>query len=303
MVFFSQDETPGYRELTKSVQSANSLFHFMSKREFLFEAIKNKALCPRYCNEDLKYLGLINADGTKMNSVNVLEVCFCDIKLHSIFNKFEIENVKGVGYSLSNEEIKDLKSSYNSHPCFYGSYAIAFSKEWSIKNGIEPVQYVTKNSLLIECLRESFNEFIKKDDISEKIACDYLRRLAFIKPIDGQMRRSYHEKTIECTKNFHDEREWRFVPGFNKSLSFFRYNEPISSIELANDSNKIKNDKVYDDLKLFFNYEDVKYIIVKNNEDAKEMLNFVQNLSGLDQLNKDSLIMKILVLEDIRKDW
>lgn len=44
------------------VHSANSLFHFVTKSQYLFDDLKRKALCPRYCNEDVGYLN-INYNG------------------------------------------------------------------------------------------------------------------------------------------------------------------------------------------------------------------------------------------------
>ena len=38
------------------VQSANTLFHFMSKSEHLEWILKNRAIAPRYCVEDKKAL-------------------------------------------------------------------------------------------------------------------------------------------------------------------------------------------------------------------------------------------------------
>ena len=40
------------------VQSANTLFHFMQRHEYLSALLKRRALVPRYCQENIAYLNL-----------------------------------------------------------------------------------------------------------------------------------------------------------------------------------------------------------------------------------------------------
>ena len=42
------------------VQSANTLFHFMKKEDYLKSILFNKAIIPRYCVENINYLGIKN---------------------------------------------------------------------------------------------------------------------------------------------------------------------------------------------------------------------------------------------------
>jgi len=39
-------------------QSANTLFNFMRKRSYLKKILQNKAIIPRYINEEISYLGI-----------------------------------------------------------------------------------------------------------------------------------------------------------------------------------------------------------------------------------------------------
>ena len=41
-------------------QSANTIFNFMKKPEYLKEILEKKAIIPRYCKEDLVYLNIHN---------------------------------------------------------------------------------------------------------------------------------------------------------------------------------------------------------------------------------------------------
>lgn len=59
-------------------QSANTLFHFMTKQEYLDSILRRRAIIPRYCIETIDYLNIHN--GTRVfNEAAILQKCFCDI--------------------------------------------------------------------------------------------------------------------------------------------------------------------------------------------------------------------------------
>lgn len=106
-------------------------------------------------------------------------VCFCDINFHKLHD----------------------------HIQFYGGYGIAFSKDWGLKRGIQPIQYINPKSSLRCDFGQAFN--LALEDKHEDVLSDYiLTHMNYIKPIEGTMIRN--EKQI--LKNFTDECEWRFVP-------------------------------------------------------------------------------------------
>lgn len=107
----------------KPKQSANTLFRFFTKKEYLFNVIKNSALNPRYYVENVEYLNI------ERKKVAYPMICFCDINLHKI----------------------------SGHIDFYGKYGIAFSKEWGKMKGIQPIQYINPNSILSKDFSEVFN--------------------------------------------------------------------------------------------------------------------------------------------------
>ena len=53
-------------------QSANSLFHFMKKGDYLNDILRRKALVPRYCFETVEYLDIHN-DNHRFNDVAILQ--------------------------------------------------------------------------------------------------------------------------------------------------------------------------------------------------------------------------------------
>lgn len=73
-------------------QSANTLFHFMKKQEYLNSILRRRAIIPRYCIETIDYLNIRN--GTRLfNEVAILQKCFCDIPFHKLADSFAVNVV------------------------------------------------------------------------------------------------------------------------------------------------------------------------------------------------------------------
>lgn len=83
-------------------QSANTLFRFFKKADYLFDTLEKSAMIPRYYVETIDYLNV------QMKHIAYPMICFCDINLHKM----------------------------SEHIGFYGAYGIAFSKEWGMNKGI-----------------------------------------------------------------------------------------------------------------------------------------------------------------------
>lgn len=312
-------------------QSANTLFHFMNKEEYLKNILIKKALIPRYCEEDIKYLNISKKE--IFSKIAILQKCFCDIPIHRIHAPFILEG-KGEKYEklLKDKNIKFEIS--NTHPDFYGKYAIAFSKSWGERNNLHPILYLNPNCSFVKEFTVFFNNAIDAKDLSEEILKDILNRLAYMKPIRGSMKRFINYKKfstiysnepiegkmeIEFSKNFCDEQEWRYVPNLKElnnsnlktNLDIIIANPSIlqNSIMMNNLNNRIAKEE-YQDLWLHFNYEDIKYIIVPDKNARLEFIKIIKALSNNNFKPKNKaasqkliLISKILVLEDIRKDW
>lgn len=170
----AQELRPPY---SPPIQSADTLFHFVKRFDFLLPVIKEFAVIPRYCVEDVDYLNI----GMKQIAYPML--CFCDINLHRM----------------------------QEHMALYGSYGIAFSKKWGIEKGIQPIQYVNPQSPLRMDFSNAFLDSLNSE--TENTAQDYLlSQMYYLKAIQGTMERS-GEKIF---KNFTDECEWRFIPDVKK---------------------------------------------------------------------------------------
>lgn len=196
-------------------QSANTLFHFMSKSQYLKSILINKAIVPRYCIENIEYLD-IHIDDISFKEVAILQKCFCDIPFHKLTDNFELKGVGEVYDSLNIDE-KSYLAKNNTHPDYYGKFAISFTKSWGEYKKLQPVFYLNENSSYTEEFTQLFSSVISDDNIPDEYANDILNRLSFAKPLRGIMKRTImcnnsERVNVEFYKNFHDEKEWRYVP-------------------------------------------------------------------------------------------
>jgi hypothetical protein len=154
------------------------------------------------------------------------------------------------------------------------------------------------------------------DDIPEEYSQDIINRLAYIKPLRGIMQRQITRNdssiTVELYKNFHDEREWRYVPNADV-LTSLKIESIIANpkiLPFANEISKSLEHERYKTLWLDFSYDDIRYIIVPNINARIELIKTISSLPTSCFENQDDismqksiLISKILVLTEIRKDW
>lgn len=299
-------------------QSANTLFHFMSKSEYLKSILIKRAIVPRYCMENIEYLD-IHIGNISFKEVAILQKCFCDIPFHKLTDNFEL-NGFGEVYELLNDDEKLILMKNNTHPDYYGKFAIAFSKSWGENKNLQPVHYLNENSLYTVELTKLFESVLSADSIPEEYASDILNRLSFTKPIRGIMKRTIKRNnsenvSIEFYKNFHDEKEWRYVPN-PTVLSAAKIERIIANPNILNlragiiDINDNLATEKYRPLWLEYNYDDIRYIIVPDLHSRIDIINTIMAIPD-EQFDNQSqvlmqkyiLISKILVLEEIRKDW
>ena len=245
-------------------QSPDTLFTFVSKLDYLFKSIDTKMISPWYCVEDISYLRI---DG--INRIAIPMKCFCDIKLHNLKH----------------------------HIHWYGSYGIAFSKAFAIKNGIQPVHYLIPDSELATNLSHTFN--LVKDDNREDYNYnelkDYLMHtLLFNKPNEGPfINRLTGEKEIKC---FTDECEWRFVP----DVSSVGYQQIIFDTTVLDDKTIMNSYSAplseETSVSIPFSYSDIKHIILKKDEDFSTFIEHLSNIN-LSSNERDRLIAKVIIWE------
>ena len=256
---------------TPSKIQADTLFTFTSELEFLIPYIENACLYPRYCDEDIEYLEI-----DKLKKIYIPMKCFCDINLHRI----------------------------NCHLDWYGYYGLAFPKDWGMKNGIQPIQYINPDSRLRKDFSTVFNHILN-DDMSETTDLDnmmksfMLHELMYYKPYEGKMKNRRSKKVEK--KCFTDECEWRYVPDLsNSDFQQIYYDTSIMNAGIMNDiSNSLTK---VSGVSLGFDYSDLKYIIIKTTDDFVKLVSVINNLR-IDENTKNELISKIIIWEFASKDY
>ncbi len=259
---------PKDTEYIEPEQSANTLFKFMKKMDYLKEIIKNCAIIPRYNDEIINYLK-ITLIGDR---IAFPMICFCDINL----TKLKLHAKK------------------------YGDYGIGIKKEWAYKNvDIEPIHYVNPNSNEVIDFRDAFFEALSNSNKDSEKVSNYLSTsLLYMKPIFGKMDNG--EKTdFYC---FHDEREWRYIPHIDeKNIDLILRDKYLTDAYkmISNETLRL-NEKYW----LKFSPEDINYIIVENEKEAIKLAEYIYTLEDRYTRNQIlGMISKILILNNLGKDW
>ncbi len=154
---------------------SNSLFHFTKSLDVL-ESILRDGFWPRYCAEDVRWLGLRDDEFLAFPMV-----CFCDIPISRIAEHVE----------------------------FYGSYGLGMTREWAEKNTLNPVMYFSGQTPLLTAINTNAVRLLQlPEELKEPAKKDHRYVLAYSKPTRGAMLVS--GKPLE--KDFYQESEWRYVP-------------------------------------------------------------------------------------------
>jgi hypothetical protein len=200
----------------------------------------------------------------------------------------------------------DLRlSELKTHMSEYGKYGIGLSKEWANDKGLNPVWYVNKNCDFADNFIDALNGIyrhlntVKDGDIYQGLSDDYMKIVdayRYIKNYEGKLTRN--GKTINNFR-FADEREWRYIPPLSKSdvLPFI----PISRIRTKKQKAEY-NDKIAH-LKLHFEPNDIRYLIVESEDDIVYLVNHLRVVKNrFSQHDIDRLSSRILTAEQIHND-
>lgn len=230
--------------------SSNTLFHFTRSKDNLLSILRNN-FYPQLCYENFYGTIFNSPQGAVGFEKAVPMVCFCDLPLSQI----------------------------EKHTETYGEYALGLTKEWAVRNKVNPVVYTYPGSDFSEILRNLFANFPsvqkRQKEISLKLdKNDFENQLTsaiqYVKPYEGLLWKN--GKYTDITVRYYDEREWRFIPRLYDELP-----NPImlriGGEEERNAFEKINKDlKELDGLKLKFEPKDIKYIIVKSESEILPVL-------------------------------
>lgn len=245
------------------------LFHFTKRKKALFGILKN-TFKPSYARERIYSLN-------DHRDLAIPMVSFCDLKLH---------------------DIKD-------HIANYGSYGIGLTKDWANRNGLNPVLYTNKDCPLVADLMRAFtNLFNHTEQIRNAIEytamADNILMIQniyrYIKNYEGPLTR--RGKIVDKKYRFADEREWRYVPPINTPdiMGFLQ----MSAVDTAAKKRLWNRRIIY---KLSFQPDDIRYIIVKNDDDIDQMLRYLRRVKS--RYNEETihrLSSRILTTYQINND-
>ncbi|SNY42181.1 Putative abortive phage resistance protein AbiGi, antitoxin [Pseudomonas sp. LAMO17WK12:I6] len=240
---------------------SNTLFHFTKNLDVLKSVLLN-GFWPRYCLEDIAWQTL------EKDFVAYPMVCFCDIPMSRI-----TEHVK-----------------------FYGSFGLGLTKEWGIKNNLNPVIYFSGSNPLHQSIRH-LTELAStvEDQKKKKAGLKEIRNiLAYSKPISGRM----ILRGEPVNKDFYQESEWRFVPQHEKINDFLHEASHNNETKLTN-----ANKKTRDNCMLKFCPGDIRYIFVPTDSDIPEVMNFLQTeLGDVPSAELKVLMSRVTSLQSVTLD-
>ncbi len=253
-----------------STVQADTLFTFTNQLDWIIDPLQRKMLSPRYCIENIKYLKI-----SSLKEIAIPMRCFCDINMHRL----------------------------GDHLNWYGYYGLAFSKEWGMEKGIQPVRYINPESRLRKDFTTAFNATLietKKKCASHKKLQNYiLHDMMYCKPYSGRFKNRRTGKSQP--KCYTDECEWRFIP----DVTVAGYDSVIYDSNILHPSNINTISDSMDgvaEISLTFDYTDIKYIIVETMDDLNRITSVILKFDTTEEI-KHSLISKILVWENSKGDF
>ena len=246
--------------------SSETLFHFTNSLEKLKGILRNE-FYPHYSLE--KY----PLDPKKEPSILAIPmVSFCDIPL---------------------SEVKE-------HVKIYGYYGIGMSKNWAEKKGLNPVLYLYKGSDLAIGIEEmlisaaNMQTLIEEEEKKRRtVLISLLNMFRYIKPFKGDFIRN---GKLRKNYKFYNEREWRYIPDLKKYYALTE--EAFQDLK----KHKEKDEKLKV-TKLTFEPKDIKYIIIKNEEEISGMVEALQHIkSKYDPHTVKILTTRIISYKQIKED-
>ena len=273
---------------------SNSLFHFTLKEEYLLDILEN-GFWPRYCFEDIEWL-------IPKDLKNELEKQEEDNLCISFIKDLIKNNISSIAYPMSC--FCDIPlSKITAHTDFYGGFGLGMTKEWGIRKGLNPIFYLSDNSIIPNLIQSFLLKTVPidfwKSIQSEKTNQNTIIQLMkFLKPLSGKMK----VNGIEVTKNFDEECEWRYAPASYENNSFQNFLLNF----LANNNEELQNQNLITkkDASLKFEPSDIKYIFVPEDSNIPTIINKINTIfTDCPDDERLLLLSKVISLETIRKDF
>ncbi len=271
----------------------SSLFHYTDMNAL--KRILLDGLVPNYCSEDL------SVDGTEI-VIGIPMICFCDIPL-------------------------TRTSEFCSR---YGNHAIGLSKDWAMRNGVNPILYAADNDVIISLSFYRNYEMMLLRQVRNAGGNPHSLRIELTNPnsvnnivpfVNHHIAQAANRKLFGYVKRYESEwqgkplvnyieNEWRYVvDDIDNTLWFWNKDDYMNWRGDVNEKKPVPNDELKA-RKLTFRADDITHIIVQTEEQVLRMIRFISNLKqigGIVDNVSDSdqkiLISKIISQERISKDF
>jgi len=218
--------------------------------------------------------------------------------------KYCSENVtldKELNYAAPMVSFCDIPlSEIKDHIGKYGAYGIGLTKQWAQKNKLNPVLYIQSGSLLSKSINESYLEIAGDKNVEWNKLTEgqknWLNILRHVKNYEADLSRGG-----EVVKNyrFSDEREWRYTPEYKDCMQM-----AINTIAYKTEEQKSQINKGIENLRLHFEPNDIKYIIIEREGEISEFVEILKKSKGNKYSYNDveRLMTRIITTEQIKTD-
>lgn len=218
--------------------------------------------------------------------------------------KFCLENINLItelNYAAPMLSFCDIPlSQIKDHIGKYGAYGIGLTKEWAQRNKLNPVIYVQTESFLGKSIEESYREITGGPDIAWDSLTGgqqhWLNILRHVKNYEADLSRGG-----EVIKNyrFSDEREWRYTPSYEECKEM-----AINPSSYKTEKDKEIINKKVENLRLEFEPNDIKYIIIERESEISEFVEILRKSKGNKYSYNDveRLMTRIITSEQIKTD-
>lgn len=275
-----------------------SLFRFSKDFKSLKKVLKN-GIYPNYCEEDLSF-------DNKKFVIGIPMISFCDIPI-----------------TLLDE-----------HTSRYGVYGIGLSKDWGIMRGVTPTMYIANDAVLRSAHYHIMNDFkltemVNSQEFKDKMLSETVVRSLplgmYAKTLNAQLQHDVNTYIVGYMKKYEGEykgkpinnyveNEWRFiVPDTNETKWMWskkEYDDWRFPKGVIKNVPKPKPTSSLINYQLTFTPNDVKYILVKNMEFKKRVIEYIKTLKTfgskdyeLTDEDKLDLTTKIITIEQVKEDF
>lgn len=289
--------------------SANTLFHFTGNITNLQNILK-QGFKVQFSQESFD--SLLEPINNEKQEVLLPMICFCDIPLSNI----------------------------KEHTLKYGNYGLGLAKDWGVNHGLSPVIYSHPKAETAKIISNIRKELTKLFDIEEneysKLNQPIFKNLTdeqinllkinnlyylfeqnennkelfssvgeyikYIKPYSG-VGYSNGKKIDEII--FYNEKEWRYVPSRENLFSNGQKDSYSVKIDRFEARRRAINMNIGKTLKLQFEPNEIKYLIVKSEDDIPIMIEYLRSIfnNSEEQIELMKLFSKIISIEQIESDF